>query len=57
MRTLFMLFYGRNIRFICFIVKNKWIRLCGIFIRDEIMISIIHCKQNFTLYRTGIGGN
>ena len=56
-RILFMLYYGRNIKIIIFGTKNKGLRLRhGIFTRDKILISVIHCKQTFTLYKTSMGG-
>ena len=48
----FLWYYGRNIK-TNFYTKSKWLRLWhGIFTRDKIMISIIHCKQTFTLHKT-----
>ena len=56
-RKLFMLYCGRNIKIIIFILKNKWFQLRRrSFTRDKIMISIIHGKQNFTLYKSSMGG-
>ena len=57
-RILFMLYYGRNIEIIFFILINKWLRSWhGIFTRYKIVILIIHHEQTFPLYKTSMGEN
>ena len=53
----FYVVYGHNIKIIFVILKNKWLQLWhGIFTRDKIMISIIHGKKTFSLYKTSTSG-
>ena len=52
-RTLFILYYDRKIKI--FYTKKQvasgWLNT-----RDKIMISFIHYKQTFILYKTNMGG-
>ena len=57
-RTLFMLYYVRSIKIIIFYTKKQKASVGTriFYSRQNIMISIIHCKQIFASYKTSRGG-